>query len=105
MRRPRGSGHATAARATGRPPIAAGPATISMGDRVAALVDTNILVYRFDPRFPDKQRIAAAVLREGVARQSIRIPHQAIVEFVAAVSRPLKQSRPLMALHEACEEA
>ena len=33
----------------------------------AALVDTNILVYRFDPRFPDKQRRAAAALSRGLA--------------------------------------
>jgi hypothetical protein len=32
---------------------------------VAALIDTNILVYRFDPRFPDKQRIASELLRRG----------------------------------------
>ena len=32
--------------------------------RVAALVDTNVLVYRFDPRFPDKQATATRVLRD-----------------------------------------
>jgi hypothetical protein len=29
---------------------------------VAALVDTNLLVYRFDPRFPAKQAVATDVL-------------------------------------------
>jgi predicted nucleic acid-binding protein len=72
---------------------------------VAALVDTTVLVYRFDSRFPDKQRIASALLREGIRRQSIRVPHQAIVEFVAAVSRPLIRSRPLLAVDEAYREA
>ena len=32
-----------------------------------ALIDTNVLVYRFDPRFPAKQRVAAALLRRGIA--------------------------------------
>jgi predicted nucleic acid-binding protein len=56
---------------------------------VAALVDTNILVYRFDARFPGKQRAARDLLRKGIEADSIRLPHQAIVEFFAAVTRPL----------------
>ena len=28
-----------------------------------SLVDANILIHRFDPRFPEKQRIANEVLR------------------------------------------
>lgn len=36
---------------------------------MAALVDTNILVYRHDPRFPDKQRIATQLLRDAAAYQ------------------------------------
>ncbi len=60
---------------------------------MAALVDTNILVYRFDPRFPEKQRVATEVLRRGIAEDSVRVPHQAIVEFVAAVTRPLLDDR------------
>jgi predicted nucleic acid-binding protein len=57
---------------------------------VAALVDTNILVYRFDTRFARKQEIANDVLRRGVIEDSVRLPHQAIVEFIAAVTRPLR---------------
>ena len=52
-----------------------------------ALIDTNILVYRYDDRFPDKQSIASEVLREGIATESARIPHQSIIEFVAATTR------------------
>ena len=52
-----------------------------------ALIDTNILIYRYDERFPDKQSIASDVLREGIVSGSVRIPHQAIVEFVAATTR------------------
>ena len=51
------------------------------------LIDTNILVYRYDWRFPDKQRIATGLLRDGVADGTMRLPHQAIVEFVAAATR------------------
>lgn len=51
---------------------------------MAALVDTNILVYRFDPRDTRKQRIAIDVLRRGLAENEIRIAHQALVEFVVS---------------------
>jgi predicted nucleic acid-binding protein len=57
---------------------------------VAALIDTNVLVYRFDNRFPEKQNIATGILRRGIAEDSVRIPHQAIVEFVAVVSRTIR---------------
>ena len=57
---------------------------------MAALVDTNILVYRFDHRFREKQQIATDLLRRGIAEDSIRVPHQAIVEFIAAVTRPIR---------------
>ena len=54
---------------------------------MAVLIDTNILVYRYDPRFPEKQRIATDILRLGVTSGEVRVPHQAIVEFVAATTR------------------
>jgi predicted nucleic acid-binding protein len=57
---------------------------------VAALVDTNVLVYRFDDRFPEKQKIATEILRRGIVEDSVRLPHQAVVEFVAAVTRPIR---------------
>jgi predicted nucleic acid-binding protein len=57
---------------------------------VAALVDTNVLVYRFDSRFPDKQKTATEILRRGIAEDSVRVPHQAIMEFVAVVTRPIR---------------
>ena len=57
---------------------------------MAALVDTNILVYRFDGRFPGKQKMATELLRRGIIEDSVRVPHQAIVEFVAAVTRPIR---------------
>lgn len=73
---------------------------------MTALIDTNVLVYRFDPRDPAKQRIARAVMRDGIADGSVRLPHQAIVEFVQAVTRPLGAGRPgLLPRHEALLEA
>ena len=72
---------------------------------MVALVDTNILVYRFDPRFPDKQRIASELLRRGIEEDSIRVPHQAIVEFVAAVTRPLMGEQSLLTPDAARREA
>jgi predicted nucleic acid-binding protein len=72
---------------------------------VAALVDTNVLVYRFDPRFPAKQRRATELLREGLKGDQLRLPHQAIVEFVAAVSRPRGRGAPLLEEAEARREA
>jgi predicted nucleic acid-binding protein len=74
---------------------------------VAQLIDTNILVYRFDPRFPAKQEIASQVLREGMRSGSIRVPHQALVEFVSVVTCVQAGGRPLLSRAEAlreCEE-
>jgi predicted nucleic acid-binding protein len=72
---------------------------------VASLVDTNILVYRFDWRFPEKQRIATQVLRVGIAEGSAFVPHQAIVEFVAVAGRSLEGIEPLLDAAEARREA
>lgn len=72
---------------------------------MAALVDTNVLVYRFDNRFPAKQKIATELLRVGLKNDSVRLAHQVIVEFVAAVTRPLGRSPPLLSREEAIREA
>ena len=72
---------------------------------MAALVDTNILVYRFDPRFPNRQKVATEILRRGIAEDSVRVPHQAIMEFVAAVTRPIGGAEPLLSVHDAVREA
>jgi len=71
---------------------------------VAYLVDTNILVYRFDPRFPEKQATARSLLRKGLAEDAVRIPHQALLEFLAVVTRVRAGSRPLLAPDEARQE-
>ncbi len=72
---------------------------------MAALVDTNILVYRFDPRFPAKQKAATDLLRRGLRTDRLRVPHQAVVEFVAAVTRRTSSGEPLLSPTEAWREA
>ena len=72
---------------------------------MAALVDTNILVYRFDARFPAKQQRATELLRRGIADDSVRVPHQAIVEFVAATTRVVKGSGSILPPDDARREA
>jgi len=67
-------------------------------------VDTDVLVYRFDNRFPDKQAVATQVLRRGIMDDSLRIPHQAILEFVVAVTRPI-QGHSILEFNEALREA
>lgn len=73
---------------------------------MSALVDTNVLVYRHDARDPDKQRIARTLLREGIEHGVLRVPHQAIVEFVQAVTRPVgRGGAGLLTRSEALREA
>jgi len=71
---------------------------------VAALVDTNVLVYRFDNRFPEKQKIATDILRRGILEDAVRVPHQAVVEFIAAVTRPVRD-HVILSLADALREA
>lgn len=71
---------------------------------MAALIDTSILVYRFDNRFPEKQKIATEVLRRGILENSVRVPHQAIVEFIAAVTRSIR-GHAILSQFEALREA
>ena len=72
---------------------------------VAQLIDTNVLVYRVDPRFPKKQEAAANLLEETVRSGECRIPQQALLEFYAVVTRPLPGlKRTLLTSGEAREE-
>jgi len=73
---------------------------------VAFLADTNILVYRFDGRFPEKQAAARNLLRKGLAEDAVRIPHQALLEFVAVVTRVRtgSPSQPLLSVDGARHE-
>jgi hypothetical protein len=68
---------------------------------VASLVDTNILVYRCDPRFPEKRETARTLLRQGLLQEVLRIPHQALVEFVSVVTRVGPDGHSLLPREEA----
>ena len=57
---------------------------------MAALVDTNVLVYCFDRRDPRKRRIAMELVDRGVEERSIRVAYQAIIEFYAVVTREIR---------------
>ena len=72
---------------------------------MAALVDTNVLLYVFDPADRRKQRIASELLDRGLQEDTIRVPHQAVVEFVAAVTRPRTDGLPLLSKAAAYREA
>jgi predicted nucleic acid-binding protein len=73
---------------------------------VAVLIDTNVLVYRYDGRFPQKQSAATGLLRQGIASGEAVLPYQALVEFVAATTRPLTPGgASLLTREEAWQEA
>ena len=72
---------------------------------MASLVDTNILVYRCDPRHPQKREVARALLRQRLAQETFQIPHQALVEFVSVVTRVLPNGRSLLPKEEAWRQA
>jgi predicted nucleic acid-binding protein len=72
---------------------------------VAALVDTNVLIYSYDARFPEKRRLATALLRRGIAEDNVRVPHQALVEFVSVATRRLPSGGSLLSVEEARREA
>jgi predicted nucleic acid-binding protein len=75
------------------------------GSHVASLVDTNILVYRCDASDPAKQAAARELLRKGTAKDELRIPHQALVEFVNAVTKARAGGRSLLPREEAWRQA
>jgi predicted nucleic acid-binding protein len=71
---------------------------------VPGLADTNILVYRYDSRYAQKQEIAADLLRQGIVNNSLVLPHQALIEFIAAVTRPIAHGPSLLSVDEAHRE-
>jgi predicted nucleic acid-binding protein len=77
----------------------------SFTEIVASLVDTNILVYRCDGRDPAKRTVAREALRKGLAENQLCIPHQALIEFVQAVTRGRDGTRPLLTREEAWDQA
>ena len=71
----------------------------------ATLVDTNLLVYVHDARDTAKQARAAEVLGKGLKRGTLLLPHQAIVEFVAATTRRQANGWSILSPVEAWREA
>jgi predicted nucleic acid-binding protein len=71
---------------------------------VAGLVDTNILVYAYDARFPLKQAVAAELLRQAIADRSLFLAHQVLVEFIAVITRPIDRGPSLLTLDAAHRE-
>ncbi len=74
---------------------------------MTALVDTNVLIYRYDPRSRSKRTAAARLLRLGLAGDELVLPHQALIEFVAATTRPRNDlgGAPLLERSAAYREA
>jgi predicted nucleic acid-binding protein len=72
---------------------------------VASLVDTNVLVYCHDPLDSAKRDKSREVLRKGMAENTLRLPHQALVEFVQAVTRVRAGRQPLLSREQACRQA
>lgn len=72
---------------------------------MTSLVDTNVLIYRFDFRFPEKPVVAKEILRAGVENGSLSLPHQVLIEFVAVVSRPMRDGTVLLSPADARLEA
>ena len=71
---------------------------------MAGLVDTNILVYRYDPRFPRKQAQATELLRLAIADRSLFLAHQVLVEFISVITRPIARGPSLLTLDSAHRE-
>ena len=71
---------------------------------MSAVVDTNVLVYRFDARFPEKQARASELLRKALDEDSVRIPHQAVIEFLATVTRSPRGRAPILSTDDARRE-
>lgn len=72
---------------------------------MAALVDTNVLVYRYDSRYPEKRKCVRTLLKAGLQRGDLFIPHQAVVEFLAAVTRRRKGGSPILSAADALLKA
>lgn len=71
---------------------------------MAFLVDTNILVYRWDPRDATKQAVAENLLQRHVGTDLLYIPHQALVEFMAVAPRIRWMDQPVLPVADAIRE-
>ena len=65
------------------------------------MVDTNIFVYAHDPRDPEKQAKAQALIRTQAERNELITSAQVLNEFYSALTRP---HRPPSLTHEQASE-
>jgi predicted nucleic acid-binding protein len=70
-----------------------------------ALIDTNILVYCYDPRDQAKRAVARKLFQKGAPENELRIPHQVLIEFVSVVTGKRVDGRPLLPHAEAARQA
>lgn len=71
---------------------------------MASLVDTNVMVYCYDPADSRKRSLARELLRREAAAGGVLIPHQAMVEFVKAVTKH-RPAGPFLSREEAFRQA
>lgn len=74
---------------------------------MATLLDSTVLVAAFDARDPARQVLAAGLVEMGLRDGEMVLPHQVIVEFFAATTRPLAEGvggEPLLSREEATRE-
>lgn len=71
---------------------------------MADLVDANILVYCYDSGAPEKKKRAEAIVAAGLETGELRIPHQAVLEFISACTRPHGPRPPLLSWAEVAQE-
>src|SRR5579871_3615677 len=55
-------------------------------------LDTNVLVYALDPRDRRKQRLARAVIRQGLETRNVSISYQVIQEFLNLATRRFEKA-------------
>lgn len=72
---------------------------------MASLVDTNILVYCFDPRDQAKRTTARNLFRREAPEHDLHIPHQALIEFMSVVTSKRAGGQPLLRHAEAARQA
>jgi predicted nucleic acid-binding protein len=66
------------------------------------VADTNVLVYAVDDRAPEMRDKARALILRGLEDRELRLPHQAIVEFIAVTTRPTRATgEPLLTWEQA----
>jgi predicted nucleic acid-binding protein len=54
---------------------------------MAALIDTNVLVYLHDHRYPRKQAMARALIERLLRADELRVADQSLLEFYVATTR------------------